>query len=196
MWFLGSGLKALPHLYCRSLWYVILLKLCWVWQLCYEINSFISVVSPARVVCRGCDECWGMRMRLEDTFLCSVQSAFFFFYDHFFPKTHRRNKIQFFYSCLDLKQAGMFPRCLHKDPVFPWLKNLLKFSNCGFADSFIYRNNLCFYFFLSREITWMDFILVTCHSSLFRVIQEYFTPDKLVEYYYLCRISPASISSF
>lgn len=85
--------------------------------------------------------------------MLSSECFFFFFYDHFFPKTHRRNKIQFFYSCLDLKQAGMFPRCLHKDPVFPWLKNLLKFSNCGFADSFIYRNNLCFYFFLSREIT-------------------------------------------
>lgn len=45
-------------------------------------------------------------MRIEDAFTYLVQS---FFYDHFFPKTQRGKKIQFFYTCLDLKQAVVLP---------------------------------------------------------------------------------------
>lgn len=132
---LGKCLKALTHPFRRNLQYIILLKLCWVSQWCYEINSFISVLPPTRVVCReavcrALTECWGMR--IEDT---HIQFRGLFTVTSFQRPTEGRKYnslllVWIWSKLLCCFSVLMMTQCPHGI-------NLLKYSAHGFLGSFI-----------------------------------------------------------
>lgn len=129
---LGQSLTALTHPYWRSLQYIILLKLCWASRLCYEINPFISVVPPARVVCREgvmSAEGWGLRTHLH------VQFRALFTITSFQRPTEERKYNSFLLVWIWSKLLCCFGVLMMTQ--CPHGIKLVKFSAYGFLDSFI-----------------------------------------------------------